>query len=110
VPPTTRCACPSGLLAPVGIEYAAQAMALHGALNAKPGVDGRPGFLASARSVRLHVARLDDVAGALIVQVEHAGRRRAAGDVPLRTARRSRPAAAGRPRHRRAGHPAEPTP
>ncbi len=64
--------CPSGLLAPVGIEYAAQAMALHGALKAKPGVDGRPGFLASARSVRLHVARLDDVAGALIVQVEHA--------------------------------------
>lgn len=63
---------PAGLLAPVGIEYAAQAMALHGALNAKPGVDGRPGFLASARSVRLHVARLDDVTGALIVQVEHA--------------------------------------
>ena len=54
-----------------GIEYAAQAMALHGALNAKPGVDGRPGFLASARSVRLHVPRLDDVAGDLVVQVEH---------------------------------------
>jgi predicted hotdog family 3-hydroxylacyl-ACP dehydratase len=62
---------PHGLLAPVGIEYAAQAMALHGALNAKPGVDGRPGFLASARSVRLQVPRLDDVAGALIVQVDH---------------------------------------
>lgn len=62
---------PQGLLAPVGIEYAAQAMALHGALNAKPGVDGRPGFLASARSVRLHVPRLDDVAGDLVVQVEH---------------------------------------
>lgn len=62
---------PQGLLSPVGIEYAAQAMALHGALNAKPGVDGRPGFLASARGVRLHVARLDDVVGALIVQVDH---------------------------------------
>jgi predicted hotdog family 3-hydroxylacyl-ACP dehydratase len=61
----------AGLLAPVAIEYAAQAMALHGALNAKPGVAGRPGFLASARHVRLHVARLDDVAGALIVQAEH---------------------------------------
>jgi predicted hotdog family 3-hydroxylacyl-ACP dehydratase len=36
----------------VAIEYAAQAMALHGALNAKPGVQGRPGFLASARGVR----------------------------------------------------------
>jgi predicted hotdog family 3-hydroxylacyl-ACP dehydratase len=61
-----------GLLpAPVGIEYAAQAMALHGALNARPGVRGRPGFLASARGVRLHVARLDDVAGELRVQVDH---------------------------------------
>lgn len=59
------------LPAPVGIEYAAQAMALHGALNARPGVHGRPGFLASARGVRLHVARLDDVAGDLRVQVEH---------------------------------------
>ena len=59
------------LPAPVGIEYAAQAMALHGALNARPGVRGRPGFLASARGVRLHVARLDDVAGDLHVQVDH---------------------------------------
>lgn len=62
---------PAGLLAPVGIEYAAQAMALHGALTAKPGVMGRPGFLASARGVRLHVPRLDDVAGALMIEVEH---------------------------------------
>ncbi len=63
--------CAHGLLAPVAIEYAAQAMALHGALNAAPGVQGRPGFLASARSVRLLVPRLDDVAGALIVQADH---------------------------------------
>lgn len=62
---------PLGLLAPVGIEYAAQAMALHGALNAAPGVQGRPGFLASARSVRLQVPRLDDVAGDLLVSAEH---------------------------------------
>lgn len=62
---------PQGLLAPVAIEYAAQAMALHGALNAKPGVQGRPGFLASARGVKLHVPRLDDVAGDLLVSVEH---------------------------------------
>ena len=59
------------LLSPMAIEYAAQAMALHGALNAKPGVQGQPGFLASARHVRLLVPRLDDVAGALTVQVEH---------------------------------------
>lgn len=61
----------SALLSPVAIEYAAQAMALHGALNAKPGVQGQPGFLASARNVRLQVPRLDDVPGALTVQVEH---------------------------------------
>lgn len=60
-----------GLPAPAAIEYAAQAMALHGALNAKPGVNGQPGFLASARGVQLHVPRLDDIASELIVQAEH---------------------------------------
>jgi predicted hotdog family 3-hydroxylacyl-ACP dehydratase len=55
------------LPAPAAIEYASQAMALHGALHAAPGVPPTPGFLAAARGVRLHVARLDDVAGALIV-------------------------------------------
>jgi predicted hotdog family 3-hydroxylacyl-ACP dehydratase len=59
---------PVGLPAPVAIEYAAQAMALHGALNARPGVRGRPGFLASARAVRLPQPRLDLIDGALIVQ------------------------------------------
>jgi len=49
-----------------GIEFAAQAMAVHGALladaaNIKP----LPGFLASVRGVRLHVSRLDDVQGDL---------------------------------------------
>ena len=49
-----------------GIEYAAQAMAVHGALTAP--ADGTPaaGFLASLRSVRFHVSRLDDVPGDLI--------------------------------------------
>ena len=55
-PLRTRC----GLLGPAAIEYAAQAMALHGALitqaNATPVA---PGFLASARDVRLHAMRLD---------------------------------------------------
>lgn len=58
---------PGGLLAPVAIEYAAQAMALHGALNAVPGSLPSPGFLVAARKVRLQVARLDDVPGLLIV-------------------------------------------
>ena len=50
-----------------GIEFTAQAMAVHGALiaassNAKP----LAGFLARVRGVRLHVARLDDVQSDLI--------------------------------------------
>ncbi len=59
------------LLSVNAIEYAAQAMALHGCLtcsNSAPGgAAPTPGFLASVRGVRLLVPRLDDVAGALIV-------------------------------------------
>ena len=53
-----------------GVEYAAQAMAVHGALMA--GADGapRPGMLVSVRGVSLHRARLDDVAADLQVRAE----------------------------------------
>ena len=52
----------SGLLASAAIEYAAQAMAVHGALCAAAAVDrAAPGFLASARDVRLACWRLDDL-------------------------------------------------
>jgi len=49
-----------------GIEYAAQAMALHGALavgvrDASAGGASRVGLLASVRDARLHVLRLDDI-------------------------------------------------
>ncbi|MEP7101544.1 MAG: hydroxymyristoyl-ACP dehydratase [Burkholderiales bacterium] len=51
-----------GLLAPTAIEYAAQAMALHGALIGRAtGMPATPGYLASARGVRLEVLRLDDL-------------------------------------------------
>jgi predicted hotdog family 3-hydroxylacyl-ACP dehydratase len=51
-----------GLLAPAAIEYAAQAMALHGALIGQAeGTPATPGYLASARGVALHVLRLDDL-------------------------------------------------
>jgi predicted hotdog family 3-hydroxylacyl-ACP dehydratase len=51
-----------GLLAPAAIEYAAQAMALHGALIGRAeGTPATPGYLASARGVALHVLRLDDL-------------------------------------------------
>ncbi|MDQ2778947.1 MAG: hydroxymyristoyl-ACP dehydratase [Pseudomonadota bacterium] len=64
-----------GLLAPSAIEYAAQAMALHASLRAAAGATPRGGFLASARSVVMHVPRLDDAAGPLAVRAE-----RLAGD------------------------------
>jgi predicted hotdog family 3-hydroxylacyl-ACP dehydratase len=51
--------------AAAGIEYAAQAMAAHGALT---GGAGRPqaGFLAALRDVRFNVLRLDTIEGGLI--------------------------------------------
>jgi predicted hotdog family 3-hydroxylacyl-ACP dehydratase len=56
--------------AATGIEYAAQAMAVHGALIAGGDAPPRQGYLTSVRSVTLHVARLDDLAGALDVSAE----------------------------------------
>ena len=53
-----------------GIEYAAQAMAVHGALLAGSSDKPRQGYLTSVRSVSLHVARLDNLAGELSVQAE----------------------------------------
>ena len=52
----------SGLLASAAIEYAAQAMAVHGALIGQAaGAPATPGYLASARGVQLQVLRLDDL-------------------------------------------------
>lgn len=65
----------SGLLSPAAIEYAAQAMALHGGLNAPAGSAPTPGFLAAVRGVKLYVPRLDDVPGPLTVSAQ-----RQAGD------------------------------
>lgn len=53
-----------------GIEYAAQAMAVHGALVAGDDAPPRQGFLASVRGVELDVARLDDVGGELDILAE----------------------------------------
>jgi predicted hotdog family 3-hydroxylacyl-ACP dehydratase len=59
-----------------GIEYAAQAMAVHGALVAGADAAPRQGYLASVRSVSLHAERLDDLPGPLSVRAE-----RLSGDV-----------------------------
>ena len=69
------------LSAACGIEYAAQAMAVHGALvtAGTPDVAAsapRMGMLASVRDVQLHVARLDDIDSDLLIEA-----RRLAGDL-----------------------------
>ncbi len=47
-------------------EYGAQAMAVHGGLRAREsGGVARPGVLVALRGVQLHVARIDDLPGAL---------------------------------------------
>ena len=59
-----------------GVEFAAQAMAIHGALLAECEPNGgraaapRAGYLASVRSVNLHVQRLDTIAVDLTVTAE----------------------------------------
>jgi predicted hotdog family 3-hydroxylacyl-ACP dehydratase len=50
-----------------GIEYAAQAMAVHGGLNAISGRRPEAGYLASVRDVVCHVGRLDLLADDLEV-------------------------------------------
>jgi predicted hotdog family 3-hydroxylacyl-ACP dehydratase len=66
----------SGLLSCNAIEYAAQAMALHGAMTAAADAPPQGGRLASVRGVKLHVPRLDTIEGSLFVHAE-----RLVGDV-----------------------------
>ncbi len=52
-----------------GIEYAAQAMAVHGALLVPPDSSvARVGYLVSVRGAQLHIPRLDDIAADLEVE------------------------------------------
>lgn len=53
-----------------GIEYAAQAMAVHGALLSTRDDRPRQGYLASVRGVELLVDRLDDIAADLDIVAE----------------------------------------
>ncbi len=61
-----------GMLHAVNLcEYAAQAMAVHGALpERESGGVARPGFLVALREVALIVERIDDLPGKLQVHVE----------------------------------------
>lgn len=52
-----------------GVEFALQAMALHGALSAEAKPQ-RAGFVSSLRDVEVKVERLDDIAVSLLVMAE----------------------------------------
>jgi predicted hotdog family 3-hydroxylacyl-ACP dehydratase len=54
-----------------GVEYAAQAMALHAALAAGGTGTPGPGYLASLRALSCHQDRLDLTPGLLLVEAEH---------------------------------------
>lgn len=59
----------NGLLRAVHLcEYGAQAMAVHGGLRANGAA--KPGLLVALRGVALHVARIDDLPGALECEAE----------------------------------------
>ncbi|GBU14643.1 phosphotransferase [Polaromonas sp.] len=59
-----------------GVEYAAQAMAVHGALVTEARTDDthstspKSGYLASIRSLTLHVQRLDQIEELLLIHAE----------------------------------------
>jgi predicted hotdog family 3-hydroxylacyl-ACP dehydratase len=58
------------LAALCGIEYAAQAMAVHGRLTAHVHARPQAGFLVSLRDVSCFALRLDDLPGELVVDAE----------------------------------------
>ncbi len=63
--------CADGQLSAVcGIEYAAQAMAVHGGLAGNIGSRPKAGYLVSLRDVTWQHSRLDNLAGELIVDAE----------------------------------------
>ena len=54
-----------------GVEYAAQAMAVHGALSkGDPDEEPRPGYLASIKNLDLLVSSLDDIESDLVIEAE----------------------------------------
>ncbi len=59
-----------GLPALCGIEYAAQAMAVHGGMTGQVGEKPRAGYLVGVRDVVCHVRRLDELADELVVEAE----------------------------------------
>ena len=68
--PANPLRCGHELPAWCGIEYAAQAMAVHGAWDAQLDRRPRAGYLAALRDVDCRASRLDDLAGDLVIDAE----------------------------------------
>ncbi len=61
---------PDGLAVLCGIEYAAQAMAVHGGMTGQVGAKPRAGYLVGVRDVLCHVPKLDELTHDLIIEAE----------------------------------------
>ena len=78
-------------------EYAAQAMAVHGGLLAqRAGKVAAPGFLVSLRAVALHIARIDNLAGALDIHADQLIDAATSFQYAFRIEYQNRPLATGR--------------
>ncbi len=62
--------CGDALPTLCGIEYAAQAMAVHGAWDAKFDKKPRAGYLAALRDIKCHTMRLDNLSDDLLIDAE----------------------------------------
>ena len=63
----------AGLSSLHAIEFAAQAVAVHGGLMATAQTRPRTGLLLSARDCRFHVRRIDDIEGLLVIEAGQVG-------------------------------------
>jgi predicted hotdog family 3-hydroxylacyl-ACP dehydratase len=68
--PANPLASDGHLGAACGVEYAAQAMAVHGGLSGAVGQRPKAGYLVSLRALTLHRQRLDDLDGDLEIEAE----------------------------------------
>jgi predicted hotdog family 3-hydroxylacyl-ACP dehydratase len=68
--PDNPLAADGHLGAACGVEYAAQAMAVHGGLSGVTGERPKAGYLMSLRGLTLHRTYLDDLENDLVVEAE----------------------------------------
>jgi predicted hotdog family 3-hydroxylacyl-ACP dehydratase len=68
--PANPLAVDGTLGAACGVEYAAQAIAIHGGLTAAAGERPRGGLLISLRALAIEIDRLDDLDADLIIRAE----------------------------------------